>query len=201
MTSSAPASRANLALASVDTVPMTRAPAAFASCVISRPAPPAAAWTSAVSPFFSGNVDRVKIVRGHALQHERGGCSGIDAIGHPDQLGCGNNCVLGVGSRGHGPGDTIAGLPFDDTFAYSFDDAGAFHSRREGKRHFVEARPVIDVDEVDAGCFELYQDVFFPGFGVRRFVNAELFGTAGLVDSYGFHRLTLQVYERGVLRL
>ena len=79
----------------------------------------------------------------------------------------------------------------------ALDNAGALHARREGQRHFVETGPVIDVDEVDAGCFDLYEDVFLAGLRSRRFVNAELFGTAGLVNAYGFHRLTLpSVRER-----
>ena len=55
---------------------------------------------------------------------------------------------------------------------------------------------MIDIDEVDTGCFELYEDVFFAGLRGRHFVNAELFGTAGLVNTYGSHCLRFQVYER-----
>ena len=57
---SAPSARTSCALASVETVPITRAPAAFAICTTRPPAPPAAAWIRQVCVSFSGNVDRVR---------------------------------------------------------------------------------------------------------------------------------------------
>ena len=53
MTTSAPRSRATSAFRSPPTTPMTRAPAALPSWTAPLPTPPAAAWTSSVSPAAS----------------------------------------------------------------------------------------------------------------------------------------------------
>ena len=50
MTSSAPASRAISAFSSVETTAMTRASMLLASWMLATPMPPAAPWTSTVSP-------------------------------------------------------------------------------------------------------------------------------------------------------
>ena len=115
-----------------------------------------------------------QIVRRHALQHHRGGCMGIDSVGHSDELGFGNDCVLRVRSRGHCPGDAIARTPVDDTFSDALDDARSFHARRERQRHFVETCAMIDVDEVHAGCVELYQTPLPAQASERRCLQAEV---------------------------
>ena len=53
MTTSAPRARATSALRGPPTTPMTRAPAALPSWTAPLPTPPAAAWTSSVSPAAS----------------------------------------------------------------------------------------------------------------------------------------------------
>jgi hypothetical protein len=50
MISSQPIERAIAALASVETVPITRKPSNLAICTASSPTPPAAAWSRIVSP-------------------------------------------------------------------------------------------------------------------------------------------------------
>ena len=57
---SAPAARAALAFASVETVPNTRAPSARHIWQSSRPIPPAAAWTSTGIPDCTRNVERTR---------------------------------------------------------------------------------------------------------------------------------------------
>ena len=49
-TSSAPASRATFSFSSEETTPITRAPSPFATWIDAVPTPPAAPWTSSVSP-------------------------------------------------------------------------------------------------------------------------------------------------------
>ena len=164
---SAPLAWARAAFSSVETTPMTVAPRDLIHWQRIRPTPPAAAWTTTVSPALTlvGAADEV--LRGHALEHHRGCGVEVDGVGEMDQAVRGDDAGGGVGAdRAAGIGDAVAGFDGGDVVADGHDGAGAFHAGGGGEGGFIEAGAEIDVDivEADGGVF----DEGFAGTGVRR---------------------------------
>ena len=108
-TASAPCARATRALSSLDTVPITRAPSAFAQLHRNRPTPPAAACTSTVSPARTRCVRCSRYSARHALQHQRRGGFVVDVVGQRDDRVGRQRAHVDVRARRRaGVGDAIA---------------------------------------------------------------------------------------------
>ena len=95
----APCARASSAFSSVETTPITVAPRCFAHWHRISPTPPAAACTTMVSPGFTAIGAADQVLRGHALQHHRGGGLEVDRVGQLHQPVGGDHPLGRVGAE------------------------------------------------------------------------------------------------------
>jgi hypothetical protein len=134
-----------------------------------------------------GAIDQV--VRGHALEHDRGAVVERDRVGKLDEFRRGYGHVLGVAARVHRVRNAVARYEAGNARRDGTHRARAFHARNEGQvRRGVSAVAEVDVDEVDARGGELHQHLTGLEFGLGYAVfEAQNLGAAGLRDAYGFH--------------
>ena len=92
-----------------------------------------------------------EVVRGHALEHDRRRNPRLDqrgVEGH-EVLGGGDH-VLGVGPGRGRERNVVSGRHLLDALAHGVDLASALQAERAGQVAGVEARALVDVDEVHA---------------------------------------------------
>ena len=88
---------------------------------------------------------------GHPLQHHRGGLLEGNAVGEFHQALGGNAPDLGVGSHHSRIGNSIPRGHFGHTVAGCDHHPGALHPDDRGHgRKWIQAGPVIDIDEIEA---------------------------------------------------
>ena len=118
-----------------------------------------------------------EVVRGHPLQHEGGRGAGRDGARDGYELPGRHHRLLGVGADRHRVGHAVAGLDLRDLGADRLHHARPLGSRREGLRQSVEAAAMVDVDVVDADCFQAHDRLALarPGVvGLRIFQRGRI---------------------------
>src|ERR1035437_1058974 len=208
MTSSAPASRASAALASVDTVPITRAPRL--SCGrglgLGRPradhagAPPLRDATEEQADSPRGRVNeagiallqrirgRREVVGGHALEHHRRGLPRGDALRNRNESARGDESLLRIRALRVDGRDAVARLQPGDAWSDAFHDARDFDPRRERiSRGLVEAEPKVDGDEVEADRLDADERLAFFRRRSGDVLEAQGLGPAGSGNADRFH--------------
>ena len=129
-------------------------------------------------------------MRGHALQHGRGGGNEVHVIRDLDQLRGGHHGVFGVSAAGHGIRHAVAGCDLGDFGADGFDGAGGLRAGRHRKIGLVKPGAEIDIDEVDAAGGDAHQRLVGGGPRNGDVRQLQFFRTTGLVDLNGFHDST-----------
>ena len=104
-------------------------------------------------------------VRRHALQRNRGSDVPGDVLGHQHQLVGGERDPFGVRPGTGRPRHPVADREALDAVADRDHGAGTFEPEDVRQLHLVEPRPLIRVDEVQAGRADLGDDL--SGAGVR----------------------------------
>jgi hypothetical protein len=141
-----------------------------------------------------------QVVRGKALQRQRGCFDEIEFCRHGNETGGGDHCVLRIGARYHRVHHAIARLHRVDAVTDGLDGTGGLSA---GGVRYLLARPapaLSDVHIVDAGGGDADQGLAGLGFGTSDLGLREDFGTAERGDANCFHKLWLPAAHCGGLR-
>ena len=129
-----------------------------------------------------------QIVHSHTLHHQRRGCGSVDAIGDLHQTIRRHGGILGVTTQHPAVRHPVSRCETADFGPDRADHARSLLSIGEGKVGLVQARPEIDVDEIDAGDIDLDDGLIGFGNGVGHILVAEYLGPSMFVHAYGFHQ-------------
>ena len=140
-----------------------------------------------VVPGLDGERRGHEVVRGEALEGERGGDLVGDAVGDQQRLRLPDAHQLGVGAGCRRPGDPVTDGDLADVGADRDDRPGALRAHDVRERHRVDAGPAVGVDEVDPGGGDADEDLVGGGLGVGELGELEDVGTAGGGGSDGAH--------------
>ena len=187
---------------SVETVPSTRAPRACASWTSSRPTPPAAAWTRQVSPAFRGRCRAPGSARSCPAASRPRRRSSRAPSGTGTARSAGTSACSAYEPSTPAQATRSPSRDAGHALADRLDDARALAAGRERQRRRVEARAVVDVDEVDARSRATRtQHLARPGRRRRHVLEPQHLGPARLVDADGLHGTdTTRVRARGRAR-
>src|SRR6185436_5257856 len=135
-----------------------------------------------------------QVLRGHALQQDRGRSLVVDAGGDGDRPPSRDDNLLRVPGAGHHrPGDVVTHLEPGHAVANGADHAGALRADDERGLEGVSAGAVVDVDVVDPRRGHVDAQLTRAGLGGGQVLDHQYLGAAGFLDEYRTHERLLLV--------
>src|SRR5438093_12952997 len=128
-----------------------------------------------------------EIVRGQPLQHRRGALVRAQSGRQGHQTRSRDHGVLRVSAGNTRVSDLVTDLHLAHVRTDRGDRTAGFQPEGQRQRELVLTRALVHVDVVDTGGVHLHRGLAGLRGGIRHVFVAKDFGTAGRVDSNGFH--------------